>query len=448
MSQSLQSTGPILQGQVVPQVAPQQPRFIPVPGEPGKFMLDTSSTVSEIQQVASVDPTFNQLVNRPVVLTEVAVPQEVVTTTPVATASSMQTINVQTKVVSTADRATIERYKKELPFGSTQAIIGYGVEDQRKVTTVSEQMLTGVRAKDTGVGDILVDMVTVMRGLDIGSLDPTKKSGIGSWFKAKVSPIVKFAEQYETVGSQVATFENTLTQHRITLMKDTVMLDKLYDATLEFFFGLDLRIAAISERINEVTDTEIPAAQDKAAKTGDMLDAQHVSDVIAFRDDLERKKSDLQLTRQVALQTLPALRLMQENEKGLCNKIQSQILNGVPLWKTQIAISISLYKQQEASKSLKVSTDFTNDMLTANAAALKQGTKEIRTQMERGVFDIEVVKKANDTIIASIEEAIAIAEAGKTQRTKVEQELAVAEQKLKATLSRNVSRTTKQVGSV
>jgi uncharacterized protein YaaN involved in tellurite resistance len=369
-----------------------------------------------------------------------AAPLQVVSNT-----TQVQNAGLQSNQLTAADRNVINNYKQQLKRGDTQSVISYGTEDQRKVTDISERMLTGVRAKDTGVGDILVDMVTTMRGLDVGVLDPNAKKGGLGWFKAKISPIVKFAEQYETVGSQVAKIESTLTEHRMTLMRDTVMLDKLYNATLEFFFNLDLRITAITERIEEVNNNEIPAAQDKAAITNDMLDAQNVSDIIAFRDDLERKKTDLLLTRQVALQTLPSIRLMQENEKGLCNKIQSQILNGVPLWKNQIAIAISLYKQQDAAKSLKASTDFTNDMLAANAAALKQGTKEIRTQMERGVFDIEVVKKANDTIIASIEEAIAIADEGKRQRAAVEQELVQAEQKLKATLARNVGRTTTQL---
>jgi uncharacterized protein YaaN involved in tellurite resistance len=357
---------------------------------------------------------------------------------------------VQTKPVTAEDRTKIETYKKELIVGDSQRAIGFGVEDQRNVTQVSEQMLTGVRAKDTGsVGDVLVNMVTTMRGLDIGVLDPNKKKGgIGSWFKAKITPIVMFAEQYETISSQVAVQESTLTTHRMTLVRDMTMLDKLYDATLNFFHALDLRIVAITERIEEINDHDIPAAQSKMTASGDMLDAQALRDLTAYRDDLERKRTDLLLTRQVALQTLPSIRLMQENDKGLCNKIQSQIINGVPLWKNQIAIAISLYKQQEATKALTASTDFTNDMLRANANALKQGTADVRNAMERGVFDIEAVKYANDQIIGSIQEAIMIAEQGKIARAKVEQELVTAESKLKSALIGQTGRNTTVQGRI
>jgi uncharacterized protein YaaN involved in tellurite resistance len=273
-----------------------------------------------------------------------------------------------------------------------------------------------------------------LRGFEADELDPKNKP---SWFRrllGAAEPLAKFVQEYEQVRGQIDTITNSLDRHKSTLMADIEKLDRLYASTLDYFRQLALYIAAGEEKLRQLDAETIPALA-KAAESGDVLQAQSLRDVRAARDDLERRVHDLKLTRQVTMQALPSIRLIQENDKGLVNKIGSTIANTVPLWKTQLAQAITIYRSSEAAKTLKQATDLTNELLEANAKNLKEANAEIRTQLERGVFDIEIVERANNALIETIQDSLRIADEGKAKRAEAEARLIQAEQDLKKVLA-------------
>ncbi len=315
----------------------------------------------------------------------------------------------------------------------TQSIISFGTEAQKAVSQVSDQMLEGVRTKDTGpVGDSLNQMVHEMRGLDFGQL--SQKPGFLSKLLRKASRVTMFLEQYETVQSKINKTQAVLEGHRLNMLRGVKMLDLLYVNTLKLLGSLDEQIAAVQYKLEEVNTVDIPNANQKAQMSQDMADTQYAADLIQARDALERKLHDLQLTRQITIQALPSIRIVQSNEVGLSEKIQSQILNALPLWKRNMALAIEMAKTQNAAKATKAASDFTNEQLRMGSDMLQQSNIAVRTEVERGIVDVESVKYANDKLIQTIEDTITIAQEGKNMRARAETELAQAEQQLKETL--------------
>ena len=297
-------------------------------------------------------------------------------------------------------------------------------------------MLEGVRNKDVGpAGQDLNDMVAVLRGFDVGAIDPTKKRGFIARLFGRAKPVVQFIQQYEGVRRQIDTITDNLEDHKTKLLTDIASLDRLYDANLDFYHSLELYIAAGEEKLKHLDEVEIPAMQQAAANTDDVLKAQHLRDTRTARDDLERRVHDLMLTRQVAMQSLPSIRMVQENDKGLVSKINSTLVNTVPLWRQQLAQAVTVFRSQEAAKSVKAATDLTNDLLEKNAETLRTANREVREQMERGVFDIESVRRANENLIATIEESLQIADEGKRKRDEAARTLEELETDLKTKLA-------------
>lgn len=332
-------------------------------------------------------------------------------------------------------KALIDTAMAEIDFSSTNSIIHFGTSAQEEVNDISERMLEGVRNKDTGpAGSALNDMLATLRGFNVDDLDPTKKQGFFARLLGRAKPVAKFLQGYEDVRKQIDSVSNRLDQHKMTLLKDISSLDRLYHANLEYFHKLEHYIVAGEKKLEEADNTVIPSLEKEAESTGDMLDAQKLRDFRSSRDDLERRVHDLKLTRQVAMQSLPSIRMVQENDKGLVTKINSTMVNTIPLWKNQLAQAVTIFRSQQAGKTLKEATDLTNELLEANAENLKTANAEIRTQLERGVFDIESVKKANDDLIETIQESLRIADEGKRKRAEAEQELITAESKLRETL--------------
>ncbi|MGF1626621.1 MAG: toxic anion resistance protein [Alphaproteobacteria bacterium] len=363
-------------------------------------------------------------------LTLTDVPEEALKTLPAPEANI-----VPYEAADTEERQRIEALVAQLDMGNTQSIISFGTEAQRQVTEVSETMLEGVRNKDTGpAGDALNRMMLQVRGLDLDELKSGKKPGFLARMFGAITPIARFIQQYETVGSQIESLTAVLEKHKQQLLKDILLLDRLYDTTLEYFHLLAEYIAAGEEKLRRLDAEDIPALAKVAEETGDMVDAQKLRDLRAARDELERRVHDLKLTRQVTMQSLPSIRLVQENDKMLVNKIQSALLNTIPLWKTQLAQAVTMYRAAEAGKTVKAVHDLNNELLAANAENLRMSNAQIREQMERGVYDVAVIKKANDDLIATIEDSIRIAEEGKTKRLAAEKELADTEAKLKTAL--------------
>lgn len=333
------------------------------------------------------------------------------------------------------EKQKIESLVNTLDMHNTQSIISFGVEAQRQVTEVSETMLEGVRNKDTGpAGDALNAVMLKVRGLDVDELKDGKKPGFLARMFGAITPLAKFVQQYETVGSQIDSLTGTLEQHKQQMLKDILLLDRLYDTTLEYFHDLADYIAAGEEKLRRLDADDIPALAKVAEESGDMVEAQNLRDLRAARDELERRVHDLKLTRQVTMQSLPSIRLVQENDKMLVNKIQSSLLNTIPLWKTQLAQAVTMWRAAQAGETVKAVHDLNNELLASNAENLKISNAQIREQMERGVYDIEVVKKANDDLIQTIEDSIRIAEEGKAKRAAAEKELIDTEEKLKTAL--------------
>jgi uncharacterized protein YaaN involved in tellurite resistance len=330
----------------------------------------------------------------------------------------------------------VKQLLNEIDVSNTQSIIFFGSKAQEQLTTISDRMLDGVKNKDIGpAGDDLNEMVATIRGFEVDDLDPNKKQGFFDRLMGKAKPVVKFLQQYEEVRKQIDMITDKLERHKTNLLTDIVSLDKLYQANLDYFHTLEDYIAAGEEKLRELDDAVIPEQARKAETSGEVIDAQNLRDLRAARDDLERRVHDLRLTRQVSMQSLPGIRLVQENDKGLVNKINSTIVNTVPLWRQQLATAVTIYRSSQAAETVKAATDLTNELLAANAENLKQANAETRKQLERGVFDIETVKKANETLIATIEESLQIADQGKKMRSEAVVQLEQCETELKKTLA-------------
>lgn len=330
-------------------------------------------------------------------------------------------------------RARIEAALATLDLNDSNAILTFGAKAQEELALISDQMLEGVRTKDAGAaGNALSEMVATLRGFDV---EEARRGGFLSRLFGAASPIAKILQRYEEVRGQIDTITDTLEDHKTKLMTDIASLDRLYQATLEYFHALADHIAAGEEALRRLDEETIPTLEREAQASGEMLKAQQLRDLRARRDDLERRVHDLKLTRQVAMQSLPSIRLVQENDKALIGKITSTIANTVPLWRTQLAQAVTIARSQEAGRTLKQATDLTNDLLRANAENLRQANREIREQIERGVFDIETIKKANEDLIATINESLAIADEGKRKRAEAEKVLIACETELKQVLA-------------
>jgi uncharacterized protein YaaN involved in tellurite resistance len=330
-----------------------------------------------------------------------------------------------------------KRLLAELDLTDSQSILHFGAKAQQQLTTVSEQMLEGVRTKDTGsAGEALNKMVGQLRGFDIEALDPNAKRGLLGRLFGKTKQAARFLQEYEQVRDQIERISMDLDRHKTRLMTDVVSLDRLYDANLDYFRELEAYIGAGEAKLAELDQDSLPALEAEVNQAEDLVRAQNLRDLRGARDDLERRVHDLRLTRQVTMQALPSIRLVQENDKGLINKINSTLVNTVPLWRQQLAQAITIYRSGRAAETVKAATDLTNELLMANAENLKQANAQARTQIERGVFDIETVKAANQALIDTIEESLSIADQGRQARAAASQELQRLESDLRASLSR------------
>jgi uncharacterized protein YaaN involved in tellurite resistance len=330
----------------------------------------------------------------------------------------------------------VQQLANEIDVGNTQSVLFFGSKAQEQLTVISDRMLDGVKNKEIGpAGDDLNEMVATIRGFEVDDLDPNKKQGFFDRMLGRSKPVVKFLQQYEEVRKQIDTITDKLERHKTRLLTDIVSLDKLYQANLDYFHTLEDYIAAGEEKLRRLDGVIIPEAAGKAETAGEVIAAQNLRDLRAARDDLERRVHDLRLTRQVSMQSLPGIRLVQENDKGLVNKINSTIVNTVPLWRQQLATAVTIYRSAQAAETVKAATDLTNELLAANAETLKQANAETRRQLERGVFDIETVKKANEALIATIEESLQIADQGKKMRREAVAQLQQCEADLRKTLA-------------
>ncbi|MBD9525596.1 toxic anion resistance protein [Paracoccus sp. PAR01] len=341
-----------------------------------------------------------------------------------------------------AQGTTAEEIRKriaEIDLKDTSSIVHFGARAQNELQEISQEMLADVKNKDIGpAGESLRDIVTTIRGFSVSELDVRRERSWWERLTGRAAPFAKFVANYEEVQGQIDKITADLDSHQHRLLKDIRSLDVLYDRTLNFYDELALYIAAGEEKLALIDKTDIPAkeaAVEAAPEEQKVMAAQELRDLRSARDDLERRVHDLKLTRQVTMQSLPSIRLVQENDKSLITKINSTLVNTVPLWETQLAQAVTIRRSAEAARAVKDANDLTNDLLTANAKNLRQANQEIRTQTERGVFDIESIRDANAELIATIEDSLRIADEGKARRAAAEEELTHMEGELRRTLA-------------
>ena len=314
-----------------------------------------------------------------------------------------------------ADKAEAIRTRlAEIDMSDSSTIIGFGAGAQMELQQISQSMLADVKNKDLGpAGDSLREMVTTIRGFSVEELDTRRQRSWWERLTGRAAPMANFMAKYDTVQDQIDRITEALLGHETRLLKDIKALDLLYDKTLEFYDELALYIAAGEAQLHKLDDETIPAKQaevDAASEADKVMMAQELRDLRAARDDLERRVQDLRLTRQVTMQSLPSIRLVQENDKALITRINSTLVNTVPLWETQLAQALTIQRSKEAAQAVREAGDLTNDLLTRNAENLREANRTVREEVERGVFDIEAVKQANATLIATIEDSLQIAD--------------------------------------
>ena len=335
--------------------------------------------------------------------------------------------------------AEIRKRMDEIDMTDTGSIVGFGSGAQVELQDISQAMLADVRNKDVGpAGDSLRDIVTTIRGFSVSELDVRRER---SWWEkliGRAAPFAQFTARFEEVQGQIDRVTDNLLGHEHKLLKDIKSLDLLYDKTLGFYDELALYIAAGEAKLQELDSTDIPAKEAEvqaAPEDEQVMRAQELRDLRAARDDLERRVHDLKLTRQVTMQSLPSIRLVQENDKSLVTKINSTLVNTVPLWETQLAQAVTIQRSAEAAAAVRDANDLTNELLTSNASNLRDSNRMIRQEMERGVFDIEAVKQANADLIATINESLQIADEGKARRAAAEEDMKKMEAELRDTLA-------------
>ena len=335
--------------------------------------------------------------------------------------------------------AEIQKRMDEIEMDDTNSIVSFGSRAQAELQTISQSMLQGVRNKDVGpAGDSLRNIVSTIRGFSVSELDVRRERSWWEKLMGKAAPFAQFTARFETIQGQIDKITEDLLGHEHTLLKDIKSLDILYDKTLAFYDELALYIAAGEAKIAELDATTIPAKEKEvqaAPEEQQVMQAQELRDLRAARDDLERRVHDLKLTRQVTMQSLPSIRLVQENDKSLVTKINSTLVNTVPLWETQLAQAVTIQRSAEAAAAVRDANDLTNELLKSNAANLRESNKMIREEMERGVFDIEAVKQANADLIGTIQESLEIADEGKARRAAAEEDLKKMEAELRDTLA-------------
>ena len=333
----------------------------------------------------------------------------------------------------------IRQKMAEIDLTNTQSIIGFGSAAQSELQVISQAMLADVRNKDVGpAGESLRKMVSTLRGFSSAELDVRREKSWWERLTGQAAPFAEFVAKFEDVQTQIDRITGELLHHEHKLLKDIKSLDLLYGKTLAFYDALAIYIAAGEARLADVDATDIPAreaAVAAASEADQVMRAQELRDLQSARDDLERRVHDLKLTRQVTMQSLPSIRLVQENDKSLVTKINSTLVNTVPLWETQLAQAVTIQRSREAAGAVKEATDLTNELLKSNADTLRESNRAVREDMERGVFDIEAVKHANATLIATIEDSLQIADQGKARRAAAETELVKMEADLRDALS-------------
>lgn len=324
---------------------------------------------------------------------------------------------------------------EKVDIADSQSSIHYGAGAQSNISDFSNQILHQVQAKDSGyIGELVIDLSNTVNEIDVGSLaslNPAKKPG----FLSKASgSLKKFLTRYQKLDSKIDSISAQLDSAQIALLKDLTMLDTLYDKNLDYIGQLDMYIIAGVAKLSQVKTTVLPAAKAKAEQTGDPMDVQTYQDITNWIERFSQKVYDLKLSRTIAIQTAPQIRMIQNNDRLLIDKIQTSILNTIPLWKSQIVIAIGLFRQKDALEMQKKVTQTTNELLLRNAQMLKLNTVETARESQRGIVELETLREVNENLMDTIHDVMQIQEEGRQKRKAAETELVEIESKLKERL--------------
>lgn len=348
--------------------------------------------------------------------------------------TSQELIKIDTLEADKQEKA--KSIAESIDLTDSQAVVQYGVGAQSKISGFADTILTEIRNKDAGyVGDVLGGLITTINEVDVGSLS-SEKGFLDKMFGGLKRRIEKFMQRYENLSTQIDKVVGELEQARMNLLKDITMLDNLHEKNMEYLTDLDVYIAAGKLKLDEFRTTVIPEMEKKAQATDDPKDAQRLQDLNQLVNRFEKKLHDMQLSRMVAIQTSPQIRLIQNNNQTLVEKIQSSVLNTIPLWKNQIIIAISLFRQQKALEVQREVSNTTNDLLKKNAEMLKDGSIGVAKESERGIVEIETLQKVNSDLISTIDETLQIQKEGREKRAQAEVELQKMEGELKERLRR------------
>ena len=318
-----------------------------------------------------------------------------------------------------AEKKMVEEFASQIELSNTNLVLQYGAGAQKKMADFSETTLSHVKTRDLGeIGEALSQVVSELK-----SFDEEEQKGFLGIFKKGSNKIEAMKAKYAKAESNVTQIVTVLEDHQVTLLKDVAMLDKLYDLNKTYFKELSMYILAGKKRLQTAQDVELPALKAKAAETGLPEDAQAVSDQIALMNRFEKKIHDLELTRMISIQMAPQIRLVQNNDTMVSEKIQSTLVNTIPLWKSQMVLALGVSHSTEAVKAQREVTDLTNELLKKNAAILKTATIETAKESERGIVDMETLQQTNQALISTLDEVMKIQDEGREKRRNAEVEL-------------------------
>lgn len=334
-------------------------------------------------------------------------------------------------VLSEEERKIVDDFARQIDIRNSAAILQYGAGTQKKMADFSEDALEKVRTKDLGeIGDLLENVVTELKNFDAEE----ERKGIMGFFKKGANKLEAMKNKYSKAEANVNKIVETLEKHQIQLMKDAAIMDKMYALNLNYFKELSMYILAGKKKLEEIRSTELPQLMNKAQTSGLPEDAQAAKDLDSLCERFEKKIHDLELTRMIAVQTAPQIRLVQGNDTLMAEKIQSTIVNTIPLWKSQMVIALGVAHSTEAAKAQREVTDMTNALLQKNAQTLKMATVEAAKESERGIVDIETLQKTNESLISTFDEVMNIQREGREKRRAAEAEMYRLEGELKQKL--------------
>ena len=335
--------------------------------------------------------------------------------------------------LSKEEKAAIEEFNKKFDVNDSTQILQFGVSAQEKISKFSDSILEDVKTKNTGeVGDLLANLVSQIKSFDKDVSGTTKKNFIEKIFNSAKKEFDYIVAKYSKIEKNIDTIEGGLEKDKLQMLKDITIFDTMYEKNLEYFKEISLYIIAGEKKLEELRNTELPKLKAQAEKTGDQLDVQKVNDMEALINRFEKKIYDLKTTRIISIQMAPQIRLLQNNEAELVEKIQSSITNTIPLWKNQMVLALGISNAKNALKSQQAVSKLTNEMLAKNSETLKQGSVEIARESERAIVDVETLQKTNRDIIETLDEVIKIHEEGRNKRAEAEKTLEEIEKELKA----------------